>query len=300
MEFMRYLSLKRFGNTEVENINIGKVYVFPKLDGTNASVWIDQFGVICAGSRNRKISVENDNGGFMNWLTVNGGVNSENIHDLLDANPDLRLFGEWLIPHTIKDYLEDSWRTFNVFDVYSHKEERYLSYEEYKPLLDEFGVNYIPCQKIIVNGEFDDFVHQAQLADYCLPSGRIGEGVVLKNYRFVNKYGRYAAAKVVNSEFKASNRKEWGAPVQENRMTEEALANLMPSTIPEKVYAKIVSEKGGFDSKDIPRLLDQSYFDFFHEELWDAVKKIKAKSVDFNTLKSFIYKKTKEALPQIF
>ncbi|WP_294402419.1 hypothetical protein [uncultured Clostridium sp.] len=39
MNFERYMSLKRFGNIEVEGIENGKCYIFPKLDGTNASCW---------------------------------------------------------------------------------------------------------------------------------------------------------------------------------------------------------------------------------------------------------------------
>jgi hypothetical protein len=38
--FIKYMHLERFGNDEVEGIEIGTTYVFPKLDGTNAQVWL--------------------------------------------------------------------------------------------------------------------------------------------------------------------------------------------------------------------------------------------------------------------
>ena len=41
MQFTKYQHLERLGTTEVEGIEVGEVYVFPKLDGTNASVWVD-------------------------------------------------------------------------------------------------------------------------------------------------------------------------------------------------------------------------------------------------------------------
>jgi hypothetical protein len=37
MEFRKYQHIERFGTTEVKNIELGKVYVFPKIDGTNGS-----------------------------------------------------------------------------------------------------------------------------------------------------------------------------------------------------------------------------------------------------------------------
>jgi hypothetical protein len=66
MEFKKYMHLERFGTSEVEGIEIGTTYVFPKLDGTNASVWFED-GKIKAGSRNRELSFDNDNAGFYKW-----------------------------------------------------------------------------------------------------------------------------------------------------------------------------------------------------------------------------------------
>ena len=299
MDFHRYLHLEKFGNTAVEGINYGTCHIFPKLDGTNASVWNDE-GQLCAGSRNRVLSLENDNANFLHWLLERDGINSEAIANLLTEYPNLKLFGEWLVPHTLKTYLEDSWRQFYVFDVYNQVTERYLDYEAYSALLDEYGVTYIPCQKIMINPSFEDLVFQATLADYCLPPNEKGEGITVKNYDFINKYGRYAAAKVVNTDFKASHRKVMGAPTQENKMNEQTIAESFTKEMAEKVFAKIHNENDEWHSKFIPRLLETCYYDFFNEELWDAVKKSKIKSVDFNTLRHFIQLKTKEYLPQVF
>ena len=41
-----------------------------------------------------------------------------NIEAFLIEYPYLRLYGESLVPHSIKDYREDAWRKFYVFDVY--------------------------------------------------------------------------------------------------------------------------------------------------------------------------------------
>ena len=72
MKFERYQSLKRFGMTEVEGIELGEAYIFPKLDGTNSSIWWKQIdenhAQVCGGSRNRELTLENDNAGFLEWV----------------------------------------------------------------------------------------------------------------------------------------------------------------------------------------------------------------------------------------
>ena len=47
------MHLERYGNEEVEGIEQGTTYVFPKLDGTNAQLWYEGKGVIGAGSRTK-------------------------------------------------------------------------------------------------------------------------------------------------------------------------------------------------------------------------------------------------------
>lgn len=64
--FVKYPHLERFGNSEVEGIEVGITHVFPKLDGTNASLWLED-NDICAGSRNRVLSKESDNAGFLDF-----------------------------------------------------------------------------------------------------------------------------------------------------------------------------------------------------------------------------------------
>lgn len=66
--FIKYQHIERIGTSEVEGILDGDCYVFPKLDGTNASIWMDD-AELCCGSRNRQLSLENDNGGFINHFS---------------------------------------------------------------------------------------------------------------------------------------------------------------------------------------------------------------------------------------
>ena len=111
-DFIKYVHLERFGTDEVDGINIGKCHIFPKIDGTNASIWLED-GVFCCGSRNRVLSLDDDNAGFMAWAT--GRVELRALLDSLPAGS--RVYGEWLVPHSLRTYRDDAWRRFYVFDV---------------------------------------------------------------------------------------------------------------------------------------------------------------------------------------
>ena len=52
-----YAEIERFGTDEVKGIELGECYVFPKIDGTNASIWADPAGPMGCGSRKRKLSI---------------------------------------------------------------------------------------------------------------------------------------------------------------------------------------------------------------------------------------------------
>lgn len=58
-----------------------------KLDGTNAQVYITDDGDVFAGSRNRMLTIHDDNFGFANWV-------ERNKQELLKLGPG-RHFGEW-------------------------------------------------------------------------------------------------------------------------------------------------------------------------------------------------------------
>ena len=55
--FRKYTHVERFGNGAVNGIEVGECYIFPKIDGTNASVWWDDDLLqIRTGSRTRELS----------------------------------------------------------------------------------------------------------------------------------------------------------------------------------------------------------------------------------------------------
>lgn len=303
MTFIRYPHLERFGNSGVQDIEFGVTHIFPKLDGTNASVWYDER--IRSGSRNRELDTVNpgnkDNAGFAEWV-----VKSQD-HKLYSfySDKNLRhytLYGEWLVPHTIKNYREDAWRRFWIFDVYDRDSGKFLPYEVYQPLMEDYGLDYIPCIKKFKNGSYDNFLHEAQNnSHFLLPEGSKGEGIVIKNYDWTNKFQQVTWAKIVLNEFKDNFHKAMGANLQEIGSPAQVICDFActPHLI-EKEYAKIVNEVGEWTSHYIPRLLHTVFHSVVTEELWDGLKKINYGSVNFQELKALCIQKVKQVKPELF
>lgn len=296
MQFQKYQHIERLGTTEVDGIEIGQCHVFPKIDGSNASVWLGDDNQVHAGSRNRELSAESDNHGFYAWASQDTGIRS-----FLSHFPELRLFGEWLVPHSLKTYRSDAWRRFYVFDVMDQY-GNLIPYESYQPLLVPHGLDYIAPLAIITNGEYDQFVNQLSANVFLIEDGKgAGEGIVIKRYDFRNKFGRQTWAKIVTSEFKERHAKEMGAPVHAERalVEKEISDKFVTMALVDKEYAKIVAESG-WSSKMIPRLLNVVFYCLVKEEAWEFVKDNNFPTIDFKRLKHFVFARVKTCRPELF
>ena len=299
--FVKYMHLERYGNDEVDGIEQGTTYVFPKLDGTNAQVWLNEDGTIGAGSRNRTLSIHNDNAGFMNWV-----VTQDNIFHFLMNHPTITLYGEWLVPHSLKTYRDDAWRKFYIFDAFDRDSETFLDYETMKVLLDRYGLDYLAPIAIIRNGTREHFERCLKNNVFLIKDGMgVGEGIVIKNYGWTNKYGRSTFAKIVTNEFKEIHHREMGAPEIGGQTLEEKIVDQYVSlTLVDKTEAKIINEKATneifLDKRDIPRLLQTVWHDLITEELWDILKKNKNPKIDFAYLNRLTITKIKELRKDLF
>ena len=292
MEFLKYQHLERFGTVETAGIEMGMCYVFPKIDGTNSQLWFD--GELKAGSRNRVLSVESDNAGFYNWAL------RQPVFELFFAEyPNLRLFGEWLVPHTLKTYQKTAWNNFYVFDVMDG--ENYLTYEVYKGMLDELGIEYIPPICKVANPTYDRLIAQLDKNGYLIEDGAgTGEGVVIKNYEYKNKFGRVVWAKIVKNEFKASHQKCEVGEIKECKIIEQEISEkFITLSLVEKEVAKIEAEIG-WTSKQIPRLLNTVFYCLVKEEGWNFIKEYKNPTIDFKRLNSFAIGQVKQLMPNLF
>ena len=76
------------------------------------------------------LCLDNDNAGFYNYA-----ITQENVKRCLIDNPNIIIYAEWLVPHSLRTYRDECWRKFYIFDVVECLGEdnfRYMEYEEYK------------------------------------------------------------------------------------------------------------------------------------------------------------------------
>lgn len=295
MNFEKYIHLERFGTDEVDGINIGECHIFPKLDGTNASIWFDGHGLAC-GSRNRHLSIEEDNQGFMAWA-----VQQENLLKMVKANPTLRFYGEWLVPHSLKTYRDDAWRQFYIFDVCA-SDGRFLHFDEYSVICKTFDANFIPCTVKARNPTYEVLLKATENNRFLLnENSGVGEGIVIKQYGFTNRFGRTVWAKLITNTFKDKHISEMGGAIVNVKMVEELIVNeFVTAHLVEKIVAKIRASKGSFSAREIPQLLGMTFHDLVVEELWEAIKQHKNPTINFKTLNHFTIAKVKNLKPELF
>jgi hypothetical protein len=317
-DFHRYMHIERFGTREVEGIEVGECWVYPKLDGANASVWVRHVSsadgateaVLCAGSRNRELSLEEDNHGFARWLTAGSGVAAENLRRLVQNHTYVRVFGEWLVQHTIKTYRAEAWRQFYAFDLWHEGEQRWLNHFEAEALCLMFGVPFVPPIAKIMNPTEADLRRLVDANTYLMQDGAgPGEGVVIKNWGFRNKHGRQVWAKMVRNVFKEENRAAFGVPEPgaSHQLELEIAQRYVTPELVQKERGKI--EAGAYDGEDAvakpvnaiqPQLLGRVWHCIVTEELWDAVKRFKNPTLDFKKLNRFVIAETKRLAPDLF
>lgn len=294
--FTKYQHIERLKTTAVDGILNGVCHIFPKIDGTNGSLFLDTGGTLCAGSRNRQLSLENDNAGFMQHI-VSGDIDYRNY---LDDNSEHTLFGEWLVPHTIRTYAPSSWREFYIFDVFDRATQKYLPYDQYAPALQKAGIpNIIAPLAVIRNPTMESLVELMNNNKVMIIQG-VGEGIVIKNYDYVNKFGNTVFAKMVSNEFSGRERK-YNA-VDETSKEHAIVSDFCKETLIIKIYSKLRNEdiNTDFDHKLISRLLETVWYDFITEELYNALKKYKNCTIDFKLLRSLVTAKVKQTLTEIF
>ena len=300
MNFRKYQHIERFGTDEVLGIDIGTNYVFPKIDGTNASVWLGDDGELRAGSRIRELAVDNDNAGFCAWA-----MKQDNLVRFVKAHPNVRLYGEWLVPHSLRTYRDDAWKRFYVFDVSFEigEDAELVSYDRYQPMLEEYGIDYIPPIAVIRGGTYEAFIRLLEKNVFMIQDGKgAGEGIVIKNYEYRNKQHRQVWAKIVTNEFKERHAKVMGAPVvkTEAMVEQEIVDQFCTEAFVSKEHAKIVVEKDGWQSQYIPMLLGRVFSELVKEEIWNIVKAHKMPTVNFKTLNTLVTAKVKTVKRELF
>ncbi len=292
MTFKKYPKIHRLGKEEVEDILFGDCYIQEKIDGANTSIWIDKREEITCGSRNREL--ESGFNGFVDFVK-----SDDRIKKILKDNPTWRLYGEWLVKHSMV-YQEEAYRKFYLFDITEVKDGEET--EEFKivPEVNRIAEKY-KLDKPHYFGKFSN-IDIEELKEMCGKSyiGDNGEGIVIKNFDFVDKWGNINYAKMVTEKFKEKNSIIFGGNDKHSETYKET--NIMLKYVTQARVEKnlnkiqsIMDEK--LDLKHIPRIMETVYHDILTEEIWDIQKKFS--EINFRRLRRLIGLKTRQIFIEI-
>ena len=299
MKTQFYQHVERLDSDEVDGILDGEVYIYTKLDGTNAGVHYDN-GKVIVNSRKRELSEDKDNAGCMEYV-----LSQPKFEQFFKEFPNLYLYGEFLVKHTVRTYKDSAWRKLYVFDVvdFSNPENpRYLSYEEYEPLLKKYNIEYVPLIATLNHPSKEDILPYLDKTTFLQSDDKTpGEALVIKRYDgWKNKYGRTTWAKMVRKEFMVS--KKIHREVSQNEVEESIIEKFCTDAFIEKELAKILEDIGAdnWNNKYIGRCLNSVYHELILEEAWHFVKKFKNPKIDFGMLNVLVAEKTKNVMHDFF
>lgn len=287
MTFKKYPKIHRLGKEETDGILEGVCDIQEKLDGANTSIWLDKRGEITCGSRNRELS-EGFNG-FVDFVK-----SDPRIVEFFKVYPERRLYGEWLVRHTIS-YNETAYKKFYLFDITEVKDgeepEEFLTRKEVDKIVMEFGFD--------APQDFGQFtnptVEQLQELVGKTELGEVGEGIVIKNHGFRDKWGNHNYAKMVSEKFKEDNGVTFGGNNKHSDTYWEMYVTNKYITLGrvEKIMNKIQPEVDErLDMKHIPRICNTVYHDMITEEAWEIAQKVQ--TLNFKSLQRIVFKKTKQ------
>lgn len=275
--FVAYPKIHRLGVEENEGILDKEVFVQEKVDGANTSIWFED-GELKMGSRTRELT--DGFNGFCEYVR-----NHEGIRKFFERYPNNRMYGEWLVRHTIA-YNETAYRQLYLFDVQTPSGE-YWTMREVELVAYKYGIRY---PAIFVSGKLMEEEIREHVGKTTL--GEKGEGVVIKRAGFVNKFGEHAYAKIVTQEFKEDNALVFGGNNKHSETYWEMFVVNKYCTLPrvQKVMNKlqpIIEERLGL--KHTPRIAGTCYHDMITEEAWEIANKVPM--LNYRELKKLAHKK---------
>lgn len=300
-KFKPYIDVERLDKEDCEGLLLGVCYIFPKIDGTNASIWLED-GQVHFGSRTRDLSIDEAKDNF-DFRSRWGSQEATKLVGYFKCYPDYILYGEYLVPHSLKTYRASAWKRFYVFDVYNKVLNKFVKYDEYIDELSVHGIDFIPLLRIISNPSTKQLENLRDQNTYLIEDGKgLGEGIVIKQYNWENKFHRVVYGKLVRNEFKEDNMRAFGGnKVQEGgKLIEmDIVQRFVTDGRINKVLEKMKGEKP-WESRRIPELLHKVYNDFITEEIWDILKKWKQPTINFRTLMNLTTRRVKEIKKELF
>ena len=297
--FHPFIHVERLDTEETDGILVGRCEITPKLDGTNACVWYED-GKLHVGSRRREITPVDDNAGFAAAIEQSKSPDIVALWDFCVAHPTWIIYGEWLgstkFIGQIKAYDPVALGHLWIFDVWDRVTETYVPRVEWEYAItseQRFGdlIRYIIPMRVIDNPTKEQLFSLMDNNHFLLDGEHVGEGIVIRNNEFHNKFGRYAIAKLVREEWKQDKREKKTVP--EGSVEVAIVANF--ATTVEFSKARVKTELyfgepfSASLAKHVGFYLNTVWNDAILEETKNWVKKCKVTEVNFSVLKAAVF-----------
>lgn len=305
-KYKSFIHVLRLSRPECNGYLAGKVTVSVKMDGTNACLWYDEDdNAIHYGSRKREITIFDDNAGFAAYCESGVDEGIENLKQICRNNPNIIIFGEWLagiagrkFTGSIKLYQDGG---FYVFAVYDFNLERYLEHDEWIPMLENDYDKLMRPIAVLDNPTEDEVNALLDKTDFNLPTGTLGEGIVLYNPTFRDNYGHWQVAKIVRSEYLAAKGTKTKKPqvdatdievdIAESYITDAEIAKEQ-----NKILLELGEDAWVYDNKHIGRLVSTVWHEFITDSLPTVIKKYKNPTIDFARLNGLSNQRVRQFL----
>lgn len=291
MKFKSYIHVERINKDDVANIYKHPVIIQPKLDGSNASVYVKDGSIAC-GSRKRELSTNKDNAHFYNYITTTTDVDVVALREYLLAHPNLYVYGEWLghageqksFVGSIKQYKDGG---FYIFDVFDDDIKDYLPYKDWSAIFSTFYGKIVPVIAEIEHPTEENIAAYTDKCDFNMNDGYHGEGIVVKGRDKMvrDDYLNPVVAKIVRTEFKVDKAKSKRVYLP-NELESEYVDKYCTEAFLDKTRNKIcqvlgVDELDKNDKKHIGMFLSLVQKDIIEENIYDFVKKRNFPQINF-------------------
>ena len=158
---------------------------------------------------------------------------------------------------------------------------------------------YIPEIAVLNNPTEDDIKsYLDKTGDYLLENG-LGEGIVIKNYQYRNKYGRQNWAKILTEDFRSSKR-TGRTKNHEDKISSpieyEIIGKYLTIEHIHKEKTKLVENHGYWESEMIFELLNRVFLEFYKDNWEIILKKYHDPVINFKKLRLLSNKKVKDVL----
>lgn len=179
MKHKSFMDIERFKQSHIAGFNKGDhIVIQEKIDGANCAVRYDpETDSIVAQSRKNILGLQNNLRGFWEWTQT---LNKELVKAVLGNN--LVLFGEWLVPHSVK-YPNEKYNHTYFYDVYDTENGSYLPQDKVRAIISSLNLTYVP---VFYDGEFISWEHCNEFVGKTALGGEYGEGIVVKNQTRLN------------------------------------------------------------------------------------------------------------------